>query len=535
MTKHNLFLKLTLGCLLALSVTQVFAQEFYLPLGKEANLKYEPYLNHPGSKMHTAVKPYMLSEVKSDTPFDSLYQLRSKPTAFTGKWIGRKLLNEHLLNISTRDFTLFADPVFDLSLGNESESGSKTWVNTRGYNIHGRVGKQVHFYSNFYENQAEFTGYLQQYMERTRIIPGQGRFKRFRETGYDYAMASGGVIFKPSRYFAFQFAHDKNFIGDGYRSLLLSDNAFNYPFLKVTTSVWKLKYMNLYTQFQDIGSPHDPDVGFRKKYGTFHYLSFNTEKRFSIGLFETVIWKQDSAGARGFDINYLNPVIFYRPVEFSVGSPDNVMMGMTLKYLPFKNHVFFGQLLLDEFLLDEVREGRGWWGNKQAFQAGYKIFNLFTPNLHLAGEFNFVRPFTYQHRTNLQNFGHYNQPLAHPAGANFHETILAGSYAWKRWYVQARMNLIKAGEDTAKLNFGGDIFRTYESRVSEYNNYLLQGLKTETTHNEFRAGYLVNPSWNFVAEAGLSTREKKSAAGSDRYTMIQIGIRTNLSNRYYDF
>ena len=58
---------------------------------------------------------------------------------------------------------------------------------------------------------------------------------------------------------------------------------------------------------------------------------------------------------RGFDPNYANPFIFYRPVEFSVGSSDNALVGANIKITPFKNHIFYTQFIFDEFLLSEIK------------------------------------------------------------------------------------------------------------------------------------------------------------------------------------
>ena len=63
-------------------------------------------------------------------------------------------------------------------------------------------------------------------------------------------MANGHVSYQTSKHFNFQFGHGKHFIGDGYRSMLLSDNSFNYPYLKITTDVWKVSYVNLYSSIK---------------------------------------------------------------------------------------------------------------------------------------------------------------------------------------------------------------------------------------------------------------------------------------------
>ena len=43
------------------------------------------------------------------------------------------------------------------------------------------------------------------------------------------------IAYRPNKIFTFLGGYGKNFFGEGYRSLLLSDNASNYPFLKLET------------------------------------------------------------------------------------------------------------------------------------------------------------------------------------------------------------------------------------------------------------------------------------------------------------
>jgi len=93
-------------------------------------------------------------------------------------------------------------------------------------------------------------------------------------------------------------------------------------------------------------------------------------------------------GRRFAEFNYLLPVVIYRPVEFSSGSPDNVLAGLNISYAPWKNHIFYSQLAFGEFFMNEVRAdllhtfgladstlNHGAWVNKQAIQFGYRNFN----------------------------------------------------------------------------------------------------------------------------------------------------------------
>ena len=186
-------------------------------------------------------------------------------------------------------------------------------------------------------------------------------------------------------------------------------------------------------------------MGYAKKYMSSHYLSINATKKLNISLFESVIWRMNHApGSSGFDVNYLNPIVMLRPVEFSVGSSGNVLVGLNLNYkLPFSSY-FYGQLLLDEFTLEQIKSNNGYWANKFAYQLGYKIFNAFSiDNLTLQTEYNLARPYTYSHFNTQQNYAHYNQPLAHPLGANFSELLLLLNYRWKKFVIDGKIISLK--------------------------------------------------------------------------------------------
>ena len=74
---------------------------------------------------------------------------------------------------------------------------------------------------------------------------GAGYFKNFKTTtAFDYFDATGSIDFDVWKYFTFQFGYDKNFIGNGYRRLFLSDYAAPYLFLKLDPRIWKLNYQN---------------------------------------------------------------------------------------------------------------------------------------------------------------------------------------------------------------------------------------------------------------------------------------------------
>jgi hypothetical protein len=412
------------------------------------------------------------------------------------------------------------------------------------------IGKTLSFSTSFYESQGRFANYVNDYAESIKpsggnpaIIPGRGIAKPFKEDAYDYPVAEAYISYTPSSYFNFQFGRGKNFIGDGYRSLFLSDVASPYPYFKISTNFWKIKYTNFFMWMQDVRPELTVDGAYKQKYMAMHYLDWNVTKKFNVGLFETVIW--DDANNRGFDINYVNPLIFYSAVEFATGSrAGNTTLGLSLKY-KLKAITLYSQLLLDDFRVGEMTKTNGWWGNKFGFQIGAKYYNAFNvENLFLQAEFNAVRPYTYSHDELSLNFGHNNQPLAHLWGANFREAVGIINYAKNRWFANAKVVIGKKGFDfadgTDNISYGGDVFADNDDRGSDYGNKIGQGNVANIFIGDLQLGYLVNPATNLKLFGGVTYRKFDPTAPAKGFsasnsTWISFGLKTDVFNWYFDF
>ena len=544
--------RIILSFLCALIFTQLNAQHSNLPLNHDANLIFEKEFQN--TDIHTSFKPLIKSTINKKINTDSLL-LSEFPNTWTN-WYKRKLFSEHLIIIKGDDYKVIASPIIHFSKGKERENETSTFTNTRGFVIEGDIGKSVSFYSTFAENQAIFPNYLDAKIRQTKVIPGQGYARDFKETGFDYAMASGYVAIKPANHFVVQFGHGKHFIGDGYRSLLLSDNAFNYPFLRIQTSFWKVQYTNLYAEMQDInyfeyhGIDNYDQMGYAKKYMSAHYLSVNVNSKLNIGIFESVIWRVNHApGVRGFDVNYLNPISLFRPLEFSINSPDNVLVGINAKYKLPLNSYFYGQLVLDEFSLDNMKSGDDWYGSKYGYQLGAKMYDAIgLENLTLQAEYNLVRPYTYAHRDPRQNYAHYNQPLAHPLGANFSEKLFIINYRKDRWVARAQIMIAKYGDKIKgdPTSYGKDIYMStgefeepsgfiHAGRPSDFGIEMYQGNLTEINYLQLNIGYLINPSTNFKIDFSIVKRDLVSESDEVNTMFYSVGLKTDLFNHYYDF
>jgi hypothetical protein len=417
----------------------------------------------------------------------------------------------------------------------ENNNDESLFLNSRGVGIRGRIANKIGFAASIVDNQERDPMYVQAWEDKFQSVPGGGYYKNFKGTGFDYFDARGYFTFNVTKYIDVAFGYDRNFIGNGYRSLFLSDFSNNTLFLKLNTRIWKFNYQNLFMELQQT-EPRGPDRLLRKKYAVFHHLDVNVTKKLNIGLFEGVMFGRSNR----FEFGYLNPVIFYRSIEQQNGSFDNSVAGIDFKLNTLKQLQFYGQFLLDEFNLEQIRKNDGWWANKWGLQLGAKYINAFgINNLDLQLEHNRVRPFTYSHRDSVANYTHYNQPLAHPLGGNFSEMIgVARFQPAPKWTLIGRLMFWKQGLDTAGRNFGSNVFlpNVPPYRQGDYGYKIVSGVESKTVLASFLISYELKE--NLFLEASATYRKFDVAANtslSTKTTVISAGIRWNMHRRVFDF
>jgi hypothetical protein len=442
--------------------------------------------------------------------------------------------------VGIEDFEMHLNPVFHFGVGMEQNDDVMPYINTRGLELSGMISGKIGFYSFMTTTQAAFPSYVRTYIYRNQAVPQEGYWKIFNEDGVDFFTARGYISFNVGKPLNFQFGYDKLYMGNGIRSMGLSDFANNYLFLKIDLKVWKLKYRYVIAQHNVDTIPPQPgrqsvNGPYPRKYLAYHHLSFNIGKNLNLGLFEHIVIGDSATNA--LDINYLNPVIFFRGLEHQGGSKDNAIVGFDLKYNFLRRFSFYSQFLLDEFLLDEIRSGDGWWANKYAYQFGLKYMNAFwIRNLDMTLEYNVARPFTYAHESTYTNFASYNQPLAHPTGANFREFIMLVRYQpFKRFTFIGKMVLSDYGEDDENTNWGKDVMKSYITREQDYGNTIGQGLATDLNYFNFTASYQFKHNVFFDLDLVLHDVESELPLIDNNVFYTGINFRWNIPRREFDF
>ncbi len=495
----------------------------------------------PGTNLHTSVKPFQLRETSSLFNKDSLDFLGIPNPHKKRTFIGRAFVG-NILHWENEDVTISINPLFNFELGKEQADGTSTFINTRGVMLNGKMGKNFAFYSDFYENQGNFPNYIYNFSSEMEVIPGQGRTKTYNydpnSTEFDYSSASGYISVNGGEHFNFQLGNGKNFIGDGYRSLLLSDAASNYTYLKANATYGKVKYMVLWTSLTNFQGGSFNDSRYPIKYGTFHYLDWNIGKRISLGFFQSTLWSElDTAGNRNsIPWEYANPIFSFKTAKNNDALRSISVIGLNAKYVISSWLTLYGQTVVNELTKESFFSSSSSWKNRQGYQVGIKTFDLLgIKNLRLQGEYNKARPFLYTHRDAGNSYSHMNQSLAHPLGANFKETIGILYYRYKRLHLKAQVNYAEKGMGNDSTAMGDDLFISNELRQSDINNTFLQGDVNKITNADLSLSYLFNPINNFNICLGYHYRKQQNTETNLLTKFIYVGIRTSLRNIYYDF
>lgn len=446
----------------------------------------------------------------------------------------------HLLEVNRPDFYLRVNPVLDFRYGKQQDDAEGYFFNRRGLKLRAGIDDRIFLNFEILETQTGLPNFVRQFRDRFRALPGAGFIKAYTldvanvAEGTDFLNGQGYVSVDLTKHVGARLGYGRHFIGDGERSLLLSDFSNNYPFLELNWRIWKFHYRNIFAELTSGPARNNPNgVPLTKKYLASHYLSINLGKRLTFGLFESVVINREN----GFDLAYLNPIILYRTIEQSVGSPDNAIVGLTARYrTPFRVE-FYGQLVLDEFKFDELFiERRGWWANKYGYQLGARYADAFgVDQLDLTLERNFVRPYTYTHRT-LSSYTHFAMPLAHPLGANFKENLVAMEYRpLPRLHLRGRLYLITQGEGTDDRVVGENLNQPHGLREMDFGNETGQGIGYTNTLLSLTAGYELKPNLWLEAEFLSRSKDSDDAAQDLETTIVNLGVRWNVARQRFEF
>jgi hypothetical protein len=528
-----------------LSGSLLHAQQ--IPLNQVVQNRLSQLLLNADSSVFTAFRAQNWLELDQ---LDIIHKTSLQDSVFgLGSAVKGNIRNTNFVRAVGANSIFTLDPYLDAGIAKSNEKDNVLTNFSAGINMQAAFKHKFSFNLGVITSSNQYPKYLDSVIfsrynkfdssSNKYIIPGENAGKLHASNRFAYTNFNFNLTFNLSKHFLIAGGYGKNFLGDGYRSLLLSDNSNNYPYLRLQARLWKLTYNVLYNRYTN-NFWYDVDGKPQPKYSTIHYLGFNT-KKFQVGLFDEVTWlAKDTGFNRGFDLEYLNPLLFIRPSEFTIGSPDNAMIGFNFKYKIYKKGFVYGQLALDDMYLQKSLDSHEqFYGNKYALQLGIWNNDIFSiQGLTYRFEWNGVRPYVYGHGVgnNISlNYTHYYQSLTSPFGANFNEFISMFNYANKRWYgMLENLYTIRGENPGVPYNNGEDLWGGEEG-IPQYGSKTGQGIKTKYFYNQLTAGYLLNPANRLGVEASIMYRSRTSSVVNESEVYFSFGIKTSLYNLYHDF
>jgi len=497
----------------------IVAQEFIVPFDDISRMQMIRDNVHRQASVHSGIRPVYTTTIED---FDRKAALK-RDTLRERSWVHRKLFDEHFVVVDQPGLKFVADPIFNFGAGGElvrngfpERNNNPLYVNTRGIAVSGKLGDAVYIYTDFTENQARFPAYLTDFVNEYDVVPGVGRVKPFGEGGFDYSMASGFIGFNATDWLTMQGGHYKHFVGHGTRSLLLSDNAFNYPFAGYLIRLWgdRIQLRNNVALMQSLdrlplGST--PESLFKRKRMSFNYLSIKPLKSLEVGFYEAVMWQafEEGRGNLPFDYNALNPLIFVNTLRLGLDDQDNnATVGVNAAWQPLDHFRFYGQ-----YMRDRGGKARG------GYQLGLHAYGILSA-IDLTVEYNEAEVGSYASANVLQGFTHFNQPLAHPMGSGFSEVLGAITYYRNKLYARAEWVHAELTEGLRDPLLPRDGDPTESARVF---------------YQDYRVAYIFNERNQMQVYAGLTDRHSAAAGGDTSNRFWYFGLKTRLPRNYRNF
>jgi hypothetical protein len=440
------------------------------------------------------------------------------------------LLQEHLFELKDSNYQLFLSPIFNFSIGKDQTNlvDQRLFRNTRGYYLAGNLLNKLSFVSTFYENQARYSLYetayflehgelyptdSSNYQSQNAVIPGASRTKPFKEKGFDFSYAIGQIIYQPFKNLTISAGNAPQFIGVGYRSLLLSDNSLPAPHVRLKFTIkskWEFNYMRMrLMNLVRKSAASSAEAYYDPKALSINYITYNFNPNFSLSFFEGLVWSMgDSIQTKGVHPLFYSPIPFL--AELTLKQQDlNSIIGLNVSYSGLKAQQFYGQLAFGNLK------------NAYAIQLGWRSYSCFgIKKSMLQFEYNQATEKMYQSVNSRLSYSNGNLPLAHTMGNAFQELIFRFNVDYKRFYLDLKTTYYR-------LNNYSSISLLPVTKIKPL-------ISTNLLFQVIELGYRFNKKTNFSAFVSWNYRSDQSNLLLPTNQFF-VGIKTSLDNHYSDF
>ncbi|MCX7862269.1 MAG: hypothetical protein N2449_04680 [Bacteroidales bacterium] len=452
---------------------------------------------------HSGFFPFIFLNKSYDSLINQNYFIREKNKHKPANFYYKSFYSK-----KDSDFVLHINPIFNY-LYCKDDSTYGIMENTRGVVIAGNLSNNFRFVTGATETQGFYRPHINYYRRKNDVIPGGGRARPFKQTGFDFTNSLGYILFSFNSHWHFLFGHTRQFIGHGYRSLFLSDAPFEYPVLRIQYQYKRWQYICNYATFQSATQYDDRTKVFSRKYSSIHYLSFLPHKNVELGIFENTLFHAMSLKRNRPPEEYFIPIIFTHTSIYGLNHTNNAMLGTQILIKPIRAIHIYGQLAIDDY--SKYQKDK----QKLAWQYGIKFHEpLQIKNLFVLIEQNKSQNDIYYSPYEFAQFSQHNEPIAHILGNNFNETIFYAFYRYRIWFFCFKFNKATYYEKEKRLHTSSNALL---SKIEQY--------KIET-------GILLHKPSRLTVTIGYHKRTS-SLTQTDHYFFF--GIKTRYYNFYDDF
>ncbi len=404
-------------------------------------------------------------------------------------------------------------------------TGNEVGMETRAV-----LGRRFYFDGRFTAVQQEAGPLAQSTLQRQGYFPGSDYYTISPAGRYQFLRKRFVAGYRLNEFLDIQTGYGNHFIGNGVRSVFLSDGVPEYFYLQGNMQAGIVHYQTIFAQLQTNTTRPQPGEG--QKYTSVHYLSVQVSPRFRLGLFEYAMF----AGSE-FELSSMMPLLGLRTLERATGINRHTALGLDAEWLPVNGVALYGQLLVSNISFREwLIERRGWMGNRSALQLGAKYYHAWgVRHLDFALEYNTARPFTYAHSLPGMSWSHAGSPLAHELGANFREFLLRIRYQPQyRWVARLEASYAMRGESFGRFNYGEDILIPASTMLGQYEHYTVQGIAADRIMLYSSLSYQYKANLFFDLHAGWQYFQRTLyVSGSTpepvHFPYAGLGIRLNVA------
>lgn len=494
------------------------AQERYFqPLGRMYDLDMQAKIAADESEdaPFSAVKPVLI-------PSNEPLPIEKEPLG-TARWLRTHFFEDDFLQFSSDIHTITVNPIlhfqrtyvrsdkdaelnyFKRQYKNGEHDGDKFYfLNTRGFEAFGRLGKRIYFNTEFYENQARYPRYEDSIINVMRGIPGQGFGKAFKVDGKDWAMVFGHISVDVNKHLTLTLGNGKNSIGSGYRSVILSDLSFNYPFLRADLNFGKFYYYVLWGYMQSdhwsYFSTHETGES-HYKYASYHVAGWKPNNQLELSVVEGVMWRntnKDNVYKYGPNAMMFVPVIGLPLASYGFNDDNRVQIGFDVNYTPIKYIKLYGQYNYQG--KNRTYNAHDFYG----YQIGLHWFDLTFDNIkglksHLQLEFT---------------------------NSNISDGRQSSDF-WNYGYPLTTLNVTRP--DISEIYIAADI---------EYKRVVVEGLWQHTQFSDRKSltlRYMLNRKTKWNIYATMLSRKVEFSNNDYDNNMLVIGMAICPQNFYFDF